>query len=118
VRIDEDLHNLPKDLYISQLIKNNGACEEKLAKRCSKLADLAKCKDTTPIGILKDRRKSSKGSIAEKYAHDCYIISQFLHGNLSDINHMFKTSSANTNKFPADKCYSKPVLLGRSRRSS
>jgi len=57
-----------------------------LAKRRSKLADLAKCKDNAPIGILKDRRKSSKGSTAERNAHFCYIISQFLHGNLSDIN--------------------------------
>lgn len=92
---DDDLYNLPKDTYISRLLENTYSSEELVSNYRSELATRAKRCENPPVGILKDRRKSPKCSIAEKYAQDCFMLNQFLSGNVSDINFLFKTQSQN-----------------------
>ncbi|KAL4229216.1 hypothetical protein ACF0H5_012255 [Mactra antiquata] len=52
----------------------------------SKRADL----ENPPMGILKDRRKSTKTTLAEKYAQDCYQKKQYLSSSIPDINDLYR----------------------------
>ena len=91
-RLDSELQNLTKDLYISTILDITNACEDTLSFYRNELALRVSQSDNPPpnFGILKDRRNSSKGSIAEKYANDCFQLNQYLLGNTSDIDDLFK----------------------------
>ena len=91
-RLDSELQNLTKDLYISTIIDITSACEDTLSFYRNELALRVSQSENPPLnfGVLKDRRNSSKGSIAEKYANDCFLLNQYLLGNTCDIDDLFK----------------------------
>ena len=82
------LYNLSKDEYIRILLYIFESNEDSVA------GYRARACDNPPLGLLKERRKSVKGSIVQKNAHDCFILNQFVSGNMSDINHLFKTQQS------------------------
>jgi len=93
-RLDSDLNGLPKDLYISKLLDTTENNDDDLFNYRSLLATRAKEQENAPSGILKDRRNSTKYSVNQKHAQDCYQLNQFICGNVSDIGAMFKPRPA------------------------
>ena len=97
------LSSMPKDLYISKLLQITNSSEERLLKYRKELASRTQNYDNAPNGVLKDRRKSTKMSVAEKYAHDCFNINQFLNGNCNDVSFMFKSSQSTVSQSTLDQ---------------
>lgn len=91
-RLDQELQGLPKDIFLQNLLDLTQSSEETLANYRHQLSSRAKSSSSqyAPTGILKDRRKSSRHTLAEKYALDCYQLHQFLNKNISDVDEMFK----------------------------
>lgn len=96
-RIDNDLYNLPKEIYISSILKMTDNCEETLSHYRHELAARPRQCENPPVGVLKDRRKSMKYSVADKYAQDCYTLNQFLSGNIMEVDDLFKKANNLTN---------------------
>ena len=92
--VDDILYHLPKDEYIRKIIELFHSNEEQISIYRAKLADKARACENPPLGLLKERRKSVKGSVLTKYANDCFMLQQFLCGNMSDVKHLFKTTSS------------------------
>ena len=106
--LDKVLENLPKDTYITTLLEQTNSSEETLSSYRSELANRAKLCENGPKGTLKERRNSVRGSAAEKYAHECFVLNQFILGNKSDIGFLFKTPPGqviiNDTSRPANAC--------------
>ena len=94
-RLDVELCGLPKDLYIGNLKDLCGENEESVSYYRTELSKRARNvnHDKAPVGILKDRRKSSKFPLIDKYALDCYLLQQFLDSNVNDLDELFRKPS-------------------------
>jgi len=94
-RLDVELCGLPKDLYIGNLKDLCGENEESVSYYRTELSKRARNvnHDKAPAGILKDRRKSSKFPLIDKYALDCYLLQQFLDSNVNDVDELFRKPS-------------------------
>ena len=68
-------------------------CEETLSHYRHELAARSRQCENPPVGVLKDRRKSMKYSVADKYAQDCYTLNQFLSGNIMEVDDLFKKAN-------------------------
>jgi len=89
-RLDTSLYGLPKDTYIKTLIEMTSHCDETISRYRSVLSNKCKQLPNAPIGILKERRKSVRGSVADKYALDCYKLSQFLQQNVQEVSEVYR----------------------------
>ena len=88
-KLDNELCNLPKDVYINKLLD---LCEndestvywyrDTLCSRAKKLSDC-------PSGKLLNRKTTKRGSSTARYAKDCYILYMFMQGEKSSINEIF-----------------------------
>ena len=101
-RDEYQLNGLPKDLYISRLLEKTMSSEETLYEYRLELAAQARSCENPPIGILKDRRNSTKETVAEKYAHDCFLLGQFIQGNTNDVSQLFKRQNSSKPKSTCD----------------
>ncbi|KAL4221070.1 hypothetical protein ACF0H5_019332 [Mactra antiquata] len=89
-RIDNELEGIPKDQFINRLLESTDSSEEMLSNYRSELSKRAKRVCNTPLGMLKDRRKTRKESASMKYANDCFLLKQYLDGNIQDISNIFR----------------------------
>ena len=93
-RLDKTLFGLTKDLYISTLLDETDASVEMLINYRIVLSTRAKScgPEGVPFGTLKERRRSSKATVADKYAIDCYHLQLFLDHSISlcDIEEIYR----------------------------
>ena len=92
-RLDSELCGLTQDLYISTLLSLCHDNDDTLACYRSELAIRVQRCANPPHGVLKDRRNSTRCTLNEKFAQDCYTMEQFLQGNSSNIDHIFKKAN-------------------------
>ena len=90
---DTELNGLPKTSYLNKLIELSNASEEIISQYRIELSKRAKLRHNAPSGELKDRRNTTRTTIAEKYASDCFTIYQFLSSNITDIDDLYRRSS-------------------------
>ena len=89
--LDDSLHGLTKELYISHILDSTSCSEETIVQYRHYLFCKISDQDNQPLGMLKDRRNSPNGqSAAQKYASDCYILQEYSNGNVSDIKNLLK----------------------------
>ena len=88
-KLDNELCNLPKDVYINKLLD---LCENDESTvywyrdtLCSRAKRLSDC----PSGKLLNRKTTKRGSSTARYAKDCYILYMFMQGEKSSINEIF-----------------------------
>ena len=89
-QLDQDLSDLPRDNYIAKLLQSTQSCEDTISRYRIELARKAKRCRNSPSGTLITRRCTSKSSVSEKYATDCFTLWDFINGNRSDVNELFK----------------------------
>ena len=92
-KFDTELNGLPRTSYLNKLIELSNASEETLSHYRNELSKRAKQRHNAPSGELKDRRNTTRTTIAEKYASDCFTIYQFLSSNIADIDDLYRKSS-------------------------
>lgn len=100
-QLDMELSDLPKDMYIPRLLVLVNNCEETISGYRTELASRARGCQNPPTGVLRERRNSPKGSILEKYANDCFLLYQFIFGNLSEIDDLFKRGNSSVRQVPS-----------------
>ena len=90
--LDRELIGLPKDCYLRKLLTTTDSSAEVISNYRAELSKRAKSciSENTPVGILKDRRKTKNTSIAEKLAGDCYQLQQFLEYNITDVDDLYR----------------------------
>ena len=81
--IDRDLANLPRDLYISKLLKLTNQCDNELNAYRNILFQRATQLDGCPKGRLIVRRGSKRNPAYHLLASDCFILNMFLLGDQS-----------------------------------
>lgn len=91
--LDASLDGLTKDTYIATLIQTTDGCEDTIAGYRAELSVRAKRCNNGPVGSLITRRSTAKGSVVEKYTNDCFLLHQFINGNTSDVNELFKANT-------------------------
>ena len=79
-------------LYLRKLLTTTDSSAEVISNYRTELSKQAKSciSENTPVGILKDRRKTKNTSIAEKLAGDCYQLQQFLEYNITDVDDLYR----------------------------
>ena len=88
-RIDEDVSNLPKQLYISTLLKTCNHDDNLITWYRTILLNRSRGIDGCPTGTLKSRQTSQRSTSSEKYATDCYMLNMFLNGDNTSIKELF-----------------------------
>lgn len=93
MKLDHALRNLPKDLYIDELLSLCHNEAPRINWYRATLAERARANDDCPASRLVTRRKSKNGTIAEKCALDCYVIHMFNNGErTSEIYSVFSSA--------------------------
>ena len=77
-KLDEILVNLPRDLYVEQLVEQTNNCEETIAMYRSILAKKARMSEKCPNGPLYTRRTTKLETSSKRYANDCYALQSFI----------------------------------------
>ena len=77
-KLDEILINLPRDLYVEQLVDQTNNCEETIAMYRSILAQKARMSEKCPNGPLYTRRTTKLETSSKRYANDCYALQSFI----------------------------------------
>lgn len=76
--LDGKLDTLPRDLYIERLLKETDNDEGTISMYRTLLASRAQRFENCPQGQLMTRRTTSTGTVAEKFASDCYCLYNFI----------------------------------------
>ena len=88
-KLDSELNNTPKDLYIQKLLQLTTHNEQLLMWYRNILSSRAKEIEGCPKGNLINRKSTKRGSSAEKIARDCFILYSFTHGSKSGIEEVY-----------------------------
>ena len=88
--LDKELLNLPKDAYIEKLIEVSHNSDDTITWYRSVLCSRARSIQGCPLGKLFTRKSTNKSTSAEKYAHDCYMLQQFISGDSANIEDIFR----------------------------
>ncbi|CAG2246966.1 unnamed protein product [Mytilus edulis] len=88
--LDLELINLPRDSYIVKLIKLTNDSGDTITWYRSMLTSRAKSIQGCPLGKLITRKSTNRGSSSQKYAKDCYLLQQFISGDPSSIDEVFR----------------------------
>ena len=91
--LDASLDGLTKDTYIARLIQTTDVCEDTIAGYRAELSVRAKRCKNGQVRSLITRRSTSKGSVVEKYTINCFLLHQFINGNTSNVNELFKANT-------------------------
>ncbi|VDI21735.1 Hypothetical predicted protein [Mytilus galloprovincialis] len=89
-KLDDNLFNLPRDLYIPKLLEMTNDIENTITWYRSILTSRAKSVQGCPTGKLYTRKGTSRSSSTLKYAKDCYILYMFINGDSSGIDEVFR----------------------------
>ncbi|KAH3723689.1 hypothetical protein DPMN_049483 [Dreissena polymorpha] len=90
-RLNSELFGLVKDAYIPKLIDMSDNKESTLSQYRQDLSRRARLCENCPTGSLKERRGASR---AKKYAEDCYLLQQFLDGNVTNVDNLYRSQHA------------------------
>ena len=91
-RLDSELSNSPRDLYIQQLLQMTANNEQMIVWYRNTLSSRAKALEGCPPGNLISRKSTKRGSSAEKLARDCFILNNFIHGSKAGIDEVYDKS--------------------------
>jgi hypothetical protein len=78
--LDRDLLNLPRDLYVSKLLRLTHESDTDLSSYRDLLLRRARTIEGCPTGKIVTRRGSRKEPMNIKLANDCYVIDSFIKG--------------------------------------
>ncbi|VDI27220.1 Hypothetical predicted protein [Mytilus galloprovincialis] len=88
--LDLELIDLPRDSYIVKLIELTNDSDDTITWYRSMLTSRAKSIQGCPLGKLITRKSTNRGSSSQKYAKDCYLLQQFISGDPSSIDEVFR----------------------------
>ncbi|CAC5426419.1 unnamed protein product [Mytilus coruscus] len=88
--LDQELIDLHRDSYIAKLIELTNDSDDTITWYRSMLTSRAKSIQGCPLGKLITRKSTNKGSSSQKYAKDCYLLHQFISGDPSSIEEVFR----------------------------
>ena len=93
--LNRELTGQPKESYITTLISTTDSSADVISTYRLELSKRAKngLYDNAPTGILKDRRKTNKTSLAEKLDYDCYQLHQFINYNINDVSDLYRKAT-------------------------
>ena len=77
-KLDTDLQNLPRQLYIDRLIEQTKNCDETISMYRNIIVNKARVSDKCPNGPLYARRNTKQESSSKRYANDCYALQSFI----------------------------------------
>ncbi|CAG2220218.1 unnamed protein product [Mytilus edulis] len=89
-KLDLELIDLPRDSYIVKLIELTNDSDDTITWYRSMLTSRAKSIQGCPLGKLITRKSTNRGSSSQKYAKDCYLLQQFISGDPSSIDEVFR----------------------------
>ncbi|KAH3708705.1 hypothetical protein DPMN_068163 [Dreissena polymorpha] len=87
-RLDNELFGLVKDAYISKLLDMSENNDSTLPQYRQDLSRRARLCEHCPTGILNERRGANR---SKRYAEDCYLLQQFLDGNVTNVDDLYRS---------------------------
>jgi hypothetical protein len=102
-RLDKELVNLPRDMYIEKLLEVAHDSEDIVTWYRSVLFSRARSFPGCPAGYLVVRKNRNGVSSLLKYARDCYSLAIFLKGDPCEIDSIFSKKKSNLN-IQAEHC--------------
>ncbi|KAH3828882.1 hypothetical protein DPMN_130866 [Dreissena polymorpha] len=90
-RLNNELFGLVKDAYISKLLDMSENNDSTLPQYRQDLSRRARLCEHCPTGILKERRGANR---SKRYAEDCYLLQQFLDGNVTNVDDLYRSQHA------------------------
>lgn len=88
--LDQELDGLPRDSYIQKLIELTHESENVITWYRTLLLSRARDIEGCPLGQLINRKSTNVSTSIEKYARDCFMLSQFCNGNKTSIEEIFR----------------------------
>ena len=93
-KYDDELNRFPKDKYIAKLLNLASEREDYITWYRNALLSRALSMEGCPKGKLCARRTTSKSTSNQKYAEDCYRLSNFVNGNHAPLDDIFSKQRA------------------------
>ena len=94
--LDEELKNLPKEIYIGKLVDLCSNNESMICWYRDILCKRAKDQDDCPRGSLINRKSTKSSPSTVKYARDCFSLYMFLQGEKFGIENIFDRNKIST----------------------